>query len=97
MRRRRSRTAPSVPPPAPHADQQRGGVIGVIARTSDTAASVSTRSRELADQARRLSGEVTQFITALRSGPLDRRKLRAAAMAARNAAAPEASAPPEPH
>ena len=53
-------------------------VIGVIARTSDTAASVSTRSRELADQARRLSGEVTQFITALRSGPLDRRKLRAA-------------------
>jgi methyl-accepting chemotaxis protein len=53
-------------------------VTGVIARTSDTAASVNTRSRELADQARRLSGEVKQFIIALRSGPLDRRKLREA-------------------
>jgi methyl-accepting chemotaxis protein len=53
-------------------------VIGVIARTSETAASVSTRSQELAGQARRLSDEVKQFIIALRSGPLDRRKLREA-------------------
>lgn len=49
-------------------------VIGVIARTSDTAASVGTQSKELAGQARRLSEEVQQFITALRKGPLDRRK-----------------------
>jgi methyl-accepting chemotaxis protein len=53
-------------------------VIGVIARTSETAASVSARSQELAGQARRLSDEVKQFIIALRSGPLDRRKLREA-------------------
>ena len=51
-------------------------VIGVIERTSETAASVSTRSQELAAQARTLSGEVKQFIVALRSGPLDRRKAR---------------------
>ncbi len=49
-------------------------VIGVIARTSETASSVSARSQELSEQARRLSDEVKQFIIALRSGPLDRRK-----------------------
>ncbi len=51
-------------------------VIGVIERTSETAASVGARSQELAGQARNLSGEVKQFIVALRSGPLDRRKAR---------------------
>ena len=56
-------------------------VIGVISRTSQTAASVSVRSRELSEQARRLSDEVKHFIVALRSGPLDRRKARAASYA----------------
>jgi methyl-accepting chemotaxis protein len=56
-------------------------VIGVIARTSQTATSVSARSHELSDQARRLSDEVKQFIIALRSGPLDRRKGRDASYA----------------
>ncbi|KAF0123828.1 MAG: methyl-accepting chemotaxis protein, partial [Xanthobacteraceae bacterium] len=56
-------------------------VIGVISRTSQTATSVSVRSQELSEQARRLSDEVRQFIVALRSGPLDRRKGRDVAFA----------------
>ncbi len=56
-------------------------VIGVIARTAQTAASVSTRSQDLSAQAGRLSDEVKQFIVALRSGPLDRRKPRDQAFA----------------
>ena len=59
-------------------------VIGVIARTSQTATSVSTRSQELSEQARRLSDEVKQFIVALRSGPLDRRKGRDATYTGRD-------------
>lgn len=50
------------------------GVMDVVAKTSETAASVDARSQELAIQARTLSSEVTKFIRALRSGPLDRRK-----------------------
>lgn len=49
-------------------------VMGVIARTSETASSVTSRSEELSQQAGRLADEVRQFIVALRSGPLDRRQ-----------------------
>jgi methyl-accepting chemotaxis protein len=52
-----------------------GRVTTIVHRTTETASSVRDRSELLADQSRKLADQVHEFIKALRSGPLDRRKL----------------------
>jgi methyl-accepting chemotaxis protein len=52
-------------------------VTSIVDQTTATAETVRTRSGHLQDQSQKLSNEVRDFLHALRSGPLDRRKERA--------------------
>nr|WP_168201599.1 methyl-accepting chemotaxis protein [Phreatobacter aquaticus] len=53
-------------------------VTTIVEQTTETAETVRTRSGHLQDQSQKLSEEVRDFLHALRSGPLDRRKERSA-------------------
>jgi methyl-accepting chemotaxis protein len=53
-----------------------GKVSDIVDRTTTTAGAVKGRSEQLNEQSEKLAAEVQQFLTALRTGPLDRRRNR---------------------